>query len=304
MRRLRVIWAIFVSASHQTGLDIKSFLYWRFREGKDVCWSSAHLVQSKPDETIARQGLTRYITWARHICLLIAWTGPENLVLWKAYQWRHRLPADCPAETESLSVLDLSSVEIFNLEHTILAHGLDHCILSSIIKREEIFSEFEVLFTQLRRLQPVSTDSVSDVKARLNDLAHAYAGTPVSSWESSWRGVHYRTLKALCNNDSIVITRPDKGSGVVILDHQSYVDKMMVILSDTSKFLRLGPADNFDHTASIETKFQRRLVELVKKVFPSSTIGDQIRPTGSIRPRLYGLPKPIRRGFCSDQYYL
>ena len=70
--------------------------------------------------------------------------------------------------------------------------------------------------------------------------------TPVSSWESSWRGEHYRRLKALHNNDSIVITRPDKCSRVVILDHQSYIDKMMVILSDTSKFLRLGPADSFD----------------------------------------------------------
>ena len=74
---------------------------------------------------------------------------------------------------------------------------------------------------------------------------------------------------------------PIKGSGVGILD-QSYVDKMMFILSDTSKFLRLGPADNFDHTASIETKFQRRLVELVKRGFLSSTIADQIRLTRSI----------------------
>ena len=52
-----------------------------------------------------------------------------------------------------------------------------------------------------------------------------------------------------------IITRPDKGSGVEILDHQSYVDKMMVILGDTSKFVRLGPVDSFDHTTSIETKF-------------------------------------------------
>ena len=55
-------------------------------------------------------------------------------------------------------VLNLSSVEISNLQLTILAHGLDHCIPSSIVKWEEIFSEFEVLFAQLRRLQPVSRE--------------------------------------------------------------------------------------------------------------------------------------------------
>ena len=80
-------------------------------------------------------------------------------------------------------VLNLSSVEFSHLELTILAHGLDHCIPSSIVKHKEIYSKFEVLFAQLWRLQPVSTDLVSDLKARLNDLAHTYAGTPVSSWE-------------------------------------------------------------------------------------------------------------------------
>ena len=70
----------------------------------------------------------------------------------------------------------------------------------------------------------------------------------------------------------------------------------MSILSDTSKFLRQGPVDNFDHTTSIETKFQKRFAELVKGDFLSSAISDQIRPTGSIRPRLYGLPKSHKDG--------
>ena len=71
---------------------------------------------------------------------------------------------------------------------------------------------------------------------------------------------------------------------------------MMVILSDISKFLWLGPAEKFDHTTSSETKFQRRLVEFVKRGFLSSTIAEQIRPTASIRPRLYGLPKTHKEG--------
>ena len=130
--------------------------------------------------------------------------------------------------------------------------------------------------------------------------AHAYVGTLVSCWESSWRGGSYRTLKALRNDDSIVITRPDKVSELVILDHPCYVDKIMVILGD---FLSLGPADSVDHTTTIETKFQRRLVEFVKRGFLSSTIADQIRPTESIRPCLYGLLKPIKCGYHSDQYH-
>ena len=191
-------------------------------------------------------------------------------------------------------VLNLSSVEFSNLELTILAHGLDHSNPSRSIKREEMYSEFEVLFSQLRRLQPFSTNRVSD----LNDLAHTYAGTPVSNRESNWRSEHFCPLKLLRSNNSL-ITRLDKSSGVVILDYQCYVNKKMSILGDTSKFLRLGPSDSFDHTTSNETTYQRRLVELVKKRLLSSAIPEQIRPPGSIRPCLYGLPM----GYHLDLYY-
>ena len=106
---------------------------------------------------------------------------------------------------------------------------------------------------------------VRDFKARLNDLAHAYVGTPMSSWESNCRSEHFRTFKSLRSNNSIVITRPDKGYGVVILDYQCYVNKMMSLLSETSKFMRLGPVDCFDHSTSIEIRFLRSLVEIVKR---------------------------------------
>ena len=50
----------------------------------------------------------------------------------------------------------------------------------------------------------------------------------------------------------------------------------------------------------LRTKFQRRLVELIKKGLLSSAISDQIRPTGSIRPRLYRLPKTRKYGVPSS----
>ena len=53
-------------------------------------------------------------------------------------------------DSVSKVVLNWSSVEFSNLELTILAHGLDHCIPSGIVKCEEIYSEFEVLFAQRR----------------------------------------------------------------------------------------------------------------------------------------------------------
>ena len=77
------------------------------------------------------------------------------------------------------------------------------------------------------------------LKARLNDLARSYACTTVSYSEFKWPREQFRTLKKHRNNKSLVITRPDKGSGggVIIFDNQNYVDNMMSILGDTTHLI-------------------------------------------------------------------
>ena len=52
-----------------------------------------------------------------------------------------------------------------------------------------------------------------------------------------------------------------------------------------------GPVNEFDNTAHNETKFQRPLLQLVKSDDLLKTVYEVIRPTGSQRPRMYGLPK-------------
>ena len=46
-------------------------------------------------------------------------------------------------------------------------------------------------------------------------------------------------LKKLSRNRNIVILRPDKGNGVVILNRVDYINKVESLLSDTSKFKKL-----------------------------------------------------------------
>jgi len=57
-------------------------------------------------------------------------------------------------------------------------------------------------------------------------------------------------------NEEILITKPDRGAGVIILNKNEYNDKMKTILNDTTKFLDLGLATNNDNTAKIETLIQ------------------------------------------------
>ena len=66
---------------------------------------------------------------------------------------------------------------------------------------------------------PVSFTHLGDLKGRFNGLVHSYTSTPNSYFEFKWHREYFRALKSLKNNKSLVITRPDEDSGVVILDN-------------------------------------------------------------------------------------
>ena len=67
--------------------------------------------------------------------------------------------------------------------------------------------------------------------------------------------------------------------------------KLETILFDSNKFICLGPEEENDNTAKLETKLQRRLLQLKKDDQITPSIYNDTRPTGSQRPRMYGLPK-------------
>ena len=73
------------------------------------------------------------------------------------------------------------------------------------------------------------------IKAKLKDIA--YSGfRSYSRPNALYSQEELNILKDLRNDSKIVIMKPDKGNGVVILDKHDYNKKMDEILSDTSKF--------------------------------------------------------------------
>ena len=192
---------------------------------------------------------------------------------------------------KSPNVQNLSSYKLSSSELFVLSLGLKFSVPPRNISREIVFSEFEVLAGQLNHHKPQSKEHLERLRAKLYDLSHAYCGTPVDLSDYRMYNECFQTYKALKNNSDIIISRPDKGSGVVILDRSDYVSKMSTILCDNSKFIKIGPASRFDFTAKIEGAIRRRLRSMCKNDFISDSIHDLIRPVGSQRPKLYGLPK-------------
>ncbi|CAF1369599.1 unnamed protein product [Didymodactylos carnosus] len=84
-------------------------------------------------------------------------------------------------------------------------------------------------------------------------------------------------LKSLSVDKSIIICKPDKGKGIVILDKSEYIEKMNVIVICV--------------TMNKEDKLVRFLLKLHERGFISDAEYRLARPVGSRFARLYGLPK-------------
>ena len=158
-----------------------------------------------------------------------------------------------------------------------------------------MFAEFEVLIAQLQHHTHQSVDQRDALRAKLSDLVHAYCGSPIDIADFLMKKECFQAIKAVRSNDDILITKPDKGSGVVIMNKTDYIFKMESILHDESKFKVLGPVHSNDNTAKLESRLQRRLLKLHKEDLLPPGVYEAIRPTGSLRPRMYGLPKTHKK---------
>ena len=91
------------------------------------------------------------------------------------------------------------------------------------------------------------------------------------------------TILSLKNNNDIVIKRPDKGGGVVILNRTDYEDKLQAMLSDTTKFKITSDKTN----SATKNNINRIAYEIKNK-----TIQNKIKRIGFYNlGHIYGLPK-------------
>ena len=133
------------------------------------------------------------------------------------------------------TITNLSSVDLSEVQKNVLCHGLDFGVPRKS-SHEEVKAEFEICWQQLKERPAVSDERREECKLTLTSLAHKYANSRLDRTGFPLNKEHLAAPKELRNNPDIIITRPDKGSGVVFLDRSEYVSKMMFILSQENKF--------------------------------------------------------------------
>ena len=176
-----------------------------------------------------------------------------------------------------------------DVEKDILCRGLRFGI-PPIIDKDHVFAEFELAWQQMPH-DLITTEKEKECIANLSSIAHRFVATRIDRTGYPLRTQHIEAIKNLKNNKKIVITRPDKGSGVVLLNKEDYVDKIKSILKDHSKFEHIGDADLNDRILQQERALQAFLLRACKNKYLPESVYDRIRPVGSTRPRMYGLPK-------------
>ena len=168
-------------------------------------------------------------------------------------------------------------------EEDILKNGLSFGVPPRNVSKSDVFTSFEMInrfFSQ--NLTDVNNKGM--ISAELTKMANSY----VSNYKPSKSTLKkHGILKRLRNNKNIVITKPDKGNAVVIIDRDVYDKCLLEILSDETKFKVLEK----DPTITRETSLQNKLRPLKKKGFLSEANYEKIYPTGSVPARIYGLPK-------------
>jgi hypothetical protein len=202
------------------------------------------------------------------------------------------------AEQKHSNTIDPNAV-VFNFSNRlitdkgkdILSKGLNFAIPPAKLNLCGFFAPFERLFSQLKR-EPVYEHSgfyPAFIKTRMKDIAHS-GFRSYSRPDFLYSKEEINMLNDLRKDSNIVIMRPGKSNGVVILNKDDYKKKMEEILSDNTKFELLNE-DPVKATLQRENHVKTLLKNLKASESIDQKTYSELFPTGSRLGILYGLPK-------------
>ena len=193
-------------------------------------------------------------------------------------------------------IFNLSTKKLSPVQEEALSLGLKFCFNPLKINHTSYFRSFENLFKTLssETIFNCVPNSLDYVKSNLKSIA-------LKNYYSfrSCLSPHHKSLisslKELSKDNSLVICKPDKGTGVVILNKEDYISKMNSILQDDSKF-SLSDHDLYKTLLKYEDKNNRIVDQLFKDKIIDEETKKRLKSSGSRPGVMYGLPKIHKSG--------
>ena len=197
--------------------------------------------------------------------------------------------SDKTAINLSNRTLTASELDVFSL-------GLSYSLPKFKINFVEHYFAFENLVNTLK-YSPYKSMNWGSLKTDIATVAHS-SFREFNTFKHSFMilpQVLYYALIKLRTDDSIIITKPDKGRGTVIMNKKDYIMKIENILNDLSKF-KLIKDNCFHYITKLEDKLARLLRQHLKLNVIIKDIFNNLFTSGSSPGFLYGLPKIHKTG--------
>ena len=187
-------------------------------------------------------------------------------------------------------ILNISSHQLTFFQKLVLCRGLKFAIPQRQISAMEIKANFEKAYWQL---EPTLCDDKKELAtATLRSIALNYIERKGPRPPKAL----VRSINQLRKRDDIVIRKPDKGSGVVVMNKSDYVRLLSdASINDETKFKSVSlerprtkgrPPKHYHPLLERE----KHLDSVVRSILPKH-IADTVCQKGSRLAHLYGLPK-------------
>ena len=187
-------------------------------------------------------------------------------------------------------IFNYSDLTLSAKQKFLLSLGLNFGLPCYKPKFENFFLPFEKLFRLVKDLPSIET--TRSARNIIQDISHRFFVKlkKSSSWLPFFNKHDLGILKSLALNKNIVICRPDKGNGVVLLNRSDYNEKMHNILNDDTKFKKIGNPE-YKQIFFQEDKINRKLRAWKTEGIITDTEYKELYSSGSSFGILYGLPK-------------
>ena len=181
-------------------------------------------------------------------------------------------------------ICNLTSRTLSNDEYQVLRYGLNHG-LATHQKETDILANAESIWDQINR-NNVCKESNNHVERAKNSLrAMTFSLIDLENKQVFKDKKKLDTIKNL--RKELVILKPDKGSGIVLLNANDHYNGVEKLFQDKLKFKQILE----DSTPSRLTSVQMYLKKLNKRGELTNDMYDKIQPKSAKLARAYGLSK-------------
>eukprot|EP00057_Strongylocentrotus_purpuratus_P018026 XP_011672500.1 PREDICTED: uncharacterized protein LOC105442266 [Strongylocentrotus purpuratus] len=260
---------------HQAGIDLTRERIVYTRHQLHDLNTAISASQSKINQQLNPDDLSKVQSFNDHTAQLAFQTTKLKQIR-KFDQLRSRKPIRTNDPPIKDTVVNLSQHRLSQAEHQVLSLGLNFAVAPKKIPFSDIVQQVEP------KLRFLSKAAANDIRLKItNALAEAKPPKPNLS------KVERSAIQDLRKNQSIHILQADKGNATVVMDQDTYEDKICDLLKDKETYSKLKR----DPTLANERKINQQLLTLHRSDALPKALYFQLRSSSAKSPILFGQPK-------------